>query len=164
MVMTEKANTILIVDDDPVNLRLMERLLHHEYNVVTANDGSEALEILGHQDISLIMSDQMMPRMTGIELLRASQAINPDVVRMLVTARTDNDISIEAINDAGVVRVIHKPFDRQLVLQFVKSALAQRQTLMECRQANTRIEQVISKLKRDTEKLNPFAALARDSK
>jgi response regulator RpfG family c-di-GMP phosphodiesterase len=110
------------------------------------------------------MSDQIMPRMTGIELLRASQAINPDVVRMLVTARTDNDISIEAINDAGVVRVIHKPFDRQLVLQFVKSALAQRQTLMECRQANIRIEQVISKLKRDTENLNPFAALARDSK
>jgi response regulator RpfG family c-di-GMP phosphodiesterase len=164
MVMTEKANTILIVDDDPVNLRLMERLLHDEYNVVTAKDGSEALEILGHQDISLIMSDQMMPRMTGIELLRASQAINPDVVRMLVTARTDNDISIEAINDAGVVRVIHKPFDRQLVLQFVKSAMAQRQTLLECRQANIRIEQVISKLKRDTENLNPFSALARDSK
>jgi response regulator RpfG family c-di-GMP phosphodiesterase len=115
----------------------MERLLRRYYNVLTAKDGPEAIEILKSAEVSLLMSDQRMPGMTGIELLRESRAINPDVVSMLVTANTDNDTLLEAINDAGAVRVIHKPWDPERVLQFVREALAQRETLIACKQTNS---------------------------
>jgi response regulator RpfG family c-di-GMP phosphodiesterase len=152
--MASKTYQILVVDDELVNLRLMERLLRRDYQVVMANDGIEALEILKRGNISLLMSDQRMPGMTGIELLRQSHAIDPDLALMLVTANTDNDTSFEAINSAGALRVIHKPWDPRRVLQFVEEALAQRETLIDCKHANAQIEQVMILLRLAAENLN----------
>jgi response regulator RpfG family c-di-GMP phosphodiesterase len=152
--MIAKTNTILIVDDEVINLRMLERLLGSRYAVVTATNGLAALEILKQVDVSLLISDQRMPGMTGIELLRASRSINPDLVCMLVTANTDEDTSIEAINDAGALRVIHKPWKGQTVLQFVEETLAQRETLIECKQANAQIELALSQLRLAAEELS----------
>jgi response regulator RpfG family c-di-GMP phosphodiesterase len=152
--MTAKTNTILIVDDEVINLRMLERLLCSRYSVLTATNGLAALEILKQLDISLLISDQRMPGMTGIELLRASRDIDPDLVCMLVTANTDEDTSIEAINDAGALRVIHKPWKGQTLLQFVEETLAQRETLIECKQANSQIELALSQLKLAAEELS----------
>ena len=138
----DKTHTILVVDDEPVNLRMMERLLRKRYEVLTANDGFEALEILKRESVSLLMTDHRMPGMSGIELLHESKAIDSGVVSMLVTANTDNDTFTEAINAGGAVRVIHKPWDPGVVLQFVGEALAQRDTVLECKQANAQIEQI----------------------
>jgi len=154
--MTAKTNKILIVDDEVINLRLLERLLRSQYSVLTATNGSAALEILKQEDISLLISDQRMPGMTGIELLRASRDINPNLVCMLITGNTDKDTSIEAINDAGALRVMHKPWNSQTVLQFVQQALAQRETLIECKQANAEIEMALSQLKLAAEELSLF--------
>jgi len=155
--MTEKNNTILIVDDETVNLRLLERLLRNQYNVLTATTGSAALEMLKQDgSISLLISDHLMPGMTGIELLRASRNINPDLVCMLITGNTDNDLSIEAINEAGALRVIHKPWNSATVLQFAQEALAQRETLIECKQANAQIEMALNKLKLAAKELSLF--------
>lgn len=154
--MTGNTNTILIVDDVVVNLRLLERLLRSQYSVLTTTNGPAALEILRQNDISLLISDQCMPGMTGIELLRSSRNINPDLVCMLVTANTDKDTSIEAINDAGAVRVIHKPWNPETVLQFVQEALAQRETLIECKQANAEIEMALNQLKLAAQELCLF--------
>jgi len=145
--MTAKTDTILIVDDEMVNLRMLERLLRSRYSVLTATNGLAALEILKQDDISLLISDQRMPGMTGIELLRESGNINPDLARLLVTASTDNETSIEAIKDAGALRVIHKPWNPETVLQFVQEGLAQRARIIECRRANAEIELALSQLK-----------------
>jgi DNA-binding NtrC family response regulator len=154
--MTAKTYTILIVDDEVINLRLLERLLRSQYTVLTATSGPAALEILKQTDTSLLISDQRMPGMTGIELLRASRNVNPDLVCMLITGNTDKDTSIEAINGAGALRVMHKPWNSETVLQFVREALAQRETLLECKQANAEIEMALSQLKLAAEELSLF--------
>lgn len=155
--MTAKTNRILIVDDEVINLRMLKRLLRGQYNVLTATNGPAALEVLRQNDISLLISDQRMPGMTGIELLRASRTINPDLACMLITASADNDTSIEAINEAGALRVIHKPWKAETVLQFIKEALERRNTVMECRQAKAQIELALSQLKLAAEELSLFS-------
>ena len=152
--MTAKTNTILVVDDEVINLRMLERLFRDHYGVLTATSGLAALEILKQVEVSLLISDQRMPGMTGIELLRAVRKIYPDLVCMLVTANTDEDTSIEAINEAGALRVIHKPWKGETVLQFVQETLAQRETLIECNQANAQIELALSELRLAMEELN----------
>jgi PAS domain S-box-containing protein len=138
---------ILVVDDSPVSLRMMERVLDKKYEVFTASNAFAGLEILKTNNISLLISDQRMSEMSGTELLRQSQAIDPDLVCMLVTANTDNDTSAEAINHAGALRVIHKPWDAERVLQFVAEALKHRETLRECKYTNSEIEKVMEDLR-----------------
>jgi CheY-like chemotaxis protein len=60
---------VLLVDDEPANLRSLARLFREDYEVLTANSGAEALELLRQHDVALLITDQRMPRMTGIELL-----------------------------------------------------------------------------------------------
>jgi DNA-binding NtrC family response regulator len=151
--MTAKTDTILIVDDEGINLRLLERLMSSRYRVLTATNGFAALEILTQVDVALLMSDQRMPGMTGIELLRASRNIRPEVVCMLVTGDTDGDTSIEAINDAGALHVIHKPWKAETVLQFVEETLAQREILIKCKHANGQIELARTELRLAAEEL-----------
>jgi response regulator RpfG family c-di-GMP phosphodiesterase len=157
MELTEKKDhVVLVVDDEPANLRLMERVLRRYYTVLTANDGQAALEILKREKISVLLTDQRMPGMTGVELLQESLAINPDLVRMMITANTDNDTFAEAINKGGALRVIHKPWDPKQVLQFMNDAIAQRETVIEGREANAQIGQVMDQLRRAAESLNLF--------
>jgi putative two-component system response regulator len=154
--MTGKTNTILIVDDEVINLRMLERVLCNQYQVVCATSGSAALEILKREDIALLISDQRMPGMTGNELLRRGRVINPNLVCMLVTANTDNETSVEALSTAGAMRVIHKPWKRETLLRFVQDALAQRETLIECKQASAEIERALNQLKLATKELSLF--------
>jgi response regulator RpfG family c-di-GMP phosphodiesterase len=155
--MTIKTKTVLIVDDEVVNLRMLERLLRSHYSVLTATNGVAALEILKREDVSVLISDQRMPGMTGIELLRESRNINPDLVGLLVTASTDNETSIEAINDAGALRVIHKPWAAKIVLQFIDEAMAQRETLIEGKLASADMESALRRLRLAAEELNLFS-------
>ena len=68
---------ILIVDDEPANLRTLARLFRDEYEVFTAGSGDEALALLGQHDVALLITDQRMPGMTGIELLKKTVPLRP---------------------------------------------------------------------------------------
>jgi DNA-binding NtrC family response regulator len=155
--MTSETNTILVVDDEAANRRMLKRLLCSRYNVRTATNGVAALQILKDEEVALLISDQKMHGMSGLELIRASRKVHPDLLCMLVTGNTNNDTSIEAINDAGALRVIHKPWNAEMVLQFVEAALAQRETLIECRQANAQIQMALSQLKLVAQELRLFS-------
>jgi response regulator RpfG family c-di-GMP phosphodiesterase len=126
--MLKKPHTILVVDDDPLNLKMLERLLRREFKVLTAQDGKRALEILETEHIALILTDHQMPEMSGIELLQKCRQINEQMVRMVVTANRDSKTFVEAIRAAGAVRVITKPWDPERVKREVRDAL-QRYTL-----------------------------------
>lgn len=139
--MLNQAHTILAVDDEPINLRMLERLLRRHYRVLTANNAQEALEILDREQVSLILTDQRMPGMQGTELLRKSRALNPDMVRMVVTATNDSDTFIDAIKNSGAIRVISKPWDPDKILQVVKDALARYERLLENKEAISRLRQ-----------------------
>ena len=124
-------HTILAVDDEPANLRMLERLFHREYRVITAGSGEEGLELLRGESVSLIISDQRMPGMTGTEMLKQSICTNPDAVKIILTGYTDVEALIEAINCARVYRYVNKPWDPQKLEEIVRAAINEREGIIE---------------------------------
>ncbi|MGQ0762139.1 MAG: response regulator [Acidobacteriota bacterium] len=114
---------ILIVDDEASNLRALERLFRTEYDVLTAGSGADALLILEHHDMALLIADQRMPEMSGIELMQRTARLRPHMVRILLTGYTDVDSLIEAINTGHVYKYITKPWNNDDLLLTVARAL-----------------------------------------
>src|SRR2546429_1190777 len=100
---------IMIVDDELVNLRTLERLFRRDHQVLLAQSGAEALTLLEQHDVALLISDQRMPEMTGIELMKSTVALRPHMVKILLTGYTDVGELIEAIN-CGLV-YLTKPWN-----------------------------------------------------
>ena len=124
----EFEHTILLVDDEPAILNSLQRLLRKEkINILTASSGTEGLEVLFRykKPVSLIISDQRMPGITGAEFLERSKAIFPDAVRFLLTGYSDMNAVIDAVNKGEIHRYLSKPWnDEELVLHF-KQAIEQ---------------------------------------
>ena len=111
------AHSILCVDDEEHNLQALERLLRKKYDIHTALSGKDALELMEKVHFSLIISDQRMPLMTGVDFLVEAQKIQPQAIRILLTGYTDLESVIDAINKGQIYRYITKPWDNdQLVL------------------------------------------------
>ena len=105
-------HTFLVVDDERDVLDSVRRLFRQDYEIHIAESAERAFEILDQRDIHLIMSDQRMPSMTGVEFLSRVKARHPSIVRMLFTGYAgDINAVIDAINEGHVYRYIHKPFD-----------------------------------------------------
>jgi response regulator RpfG family c-di-GMP phosphodiesterase len=120
---TSMTYKIMIVDDEPANLRTLERLFRPVYQVVTAPSGAEALTLLDQHDIALLISDQRMPAMTGIELMMKTVAVRPQMVKILLTGYTDVGALIEAINSGLVYRYLTKPWNNDDLRTTVSRAL-----------------------------------------
>ncbi len=114
---------ILVVDDEPANLRLLQRVLGPDYDVLAAGGGAEALELLKDNQVSLIITDQRMPVMSGVQLLEQSLAICPEAIKILLTGYTDVQSLIDAINSGHVYKYIPKPWDADELKLTVKRAL-----------------------------------------
>jgi response regulator RpfG family c-di-GMP phosphodiesterase len=115
--------TILAVDDEPANLRMLERLLRRDYRVLTATSGEEALDILNGEAVDLIITDQRMPGMSGVDLLRESMRTSPDATRIILTGFTDTEALIEAINTSRVYKFVSKPWDPIGLREIIDGAL-----------------------------------------
>jgi len=114
---------ILIVDDEPANLRSLARLFREQYQVLTAESGAEALKLLEQHDVALLITDQRMPVMTGIELLKKTASLRPRMVRMILTGYTDIEALVEAINCGQVYRYVTKPWNNDELRLTVKRAM-----------------------------------------
>jgi DNA-binding NtrC family response regulator len=129
--MAQKLNTskgsvrpILIVDDEEIVLvALRDTLLHAGYNVVSSPHAVHALSVLEEQQFSVIITDQQMPMVTGLEFLGLARQIQPDATRMLITAVLNISTLIDAINKAEIYRFVVKPWSREELLGSVKSAV-----------------------------------------
>ncbi|MBI1987273.1 MAG: sigma 54-interacting transcriptional regulator [Nitrospinae bacterium] len=121
--MSKISYNILVVDDEIHNLEALERAFRGEYQVFAAQSGVEALRILEQEEIALIITDQRMPGMTGIELLQRSIQYYPKAIRMILTSYTDADELLEAINTGQVYRYILKPWNPKELKITVKRAL-----------------------------------------
>ncbi len=120
-------NKILLVDDEFEVLAVLEALLEDDFEVQTAQGGAEALEIL-HSDptLDLVITDQRMPGMTGVELLSIIAEKWPDLYRIVLTAYSDVDPIVAAINEGSVDRFVLKPWDPDALRDQVMAGLAER--------------------------------------
>jgi response regulator RpfG family c-di-GMP phosphodiesterase len=115
---------ILIVDDEEIVLVALRETLRREgYQVVTANSPVKAMELVGQDVFSVIISDFQMPGMTGLDFLSQAKQIQPDATRILITAVLSLDTVIEAINRGEIYRFIVKPWLREELLATVKNAV-----------------------------------------
>ncbi len=114
--------TILYVDDEENNLISFKATLRMQYKIFTAISGEEGLEILSNNKINLIITDQRMPGMTGIQFLEKAIPEYPDTIRMILTGFSDIDVIIEAINSGRVFRYITKPWDENELRMTIENA------------------------------------------
>jgi len=114
---------ILVVDDEVTNLNALKRVLRREYNVFTATNGEDALSIMEQNDIALIIADYRMPGMNGIELLEKTLRKYPDTVRMILSAYTDKELLMDAINTVHVNGYLAKPWEPEEVKSTVKKGI-----------------------------------------
>lgn len=118
-------NTILIVDDEANVLQSLRRAFRREpYRVLTALSGPEGLEILQKEQVELIISDQRMPEMSGVQFLARAKELYPDTVRIILSGYTDASSVIEAINIGSVYKFVWKPWEDEALRVMVREALA----------------------------------------
>ncbi len=119
----DKKYKILIVDDEPDNLQLLYRTLRRDYDVTKAQGPLEALDILKNQEFECILSDHKMPDMDGVEFLKRAKDLYPETSCLLVTAYSDVEILMNAINYAKIYKYIKKPYSPEELLHNVQLAL-----------------------------------------
>ena len=104
---------VLFVDDEPRVLTTMRMLFRAHYEVYFAEGGAQALELLRKQPVDVVVSDQRMPGMSGIELLRAARELNPNAMRILLTGYSDLNAIIGSINEGEIFRFVNKPWSNE---------------------------------------------------
>ena len=110
--MNAEPRRILIVDDEENVCRALCRSLCKEgYELATSNDPAAALELLSREKFDLVLSDHLMPNMTGLEFLKIVRTRFPDTVRLMLTGHADMQTAIDAINHGEIYRFLTKPWD-----------------------------------------------------
>lgn len=165
---TQKAlQDILVVDDEMDNLDLLKRTFRREYTVYTANSAQEALKLLEEREFAVIVSDQRMPEMTGVELLQRAREKYPYTIRILLTGYTDINALVDAINMGHVYRYVTKPWSREEIVMTVKRAVEHYETtkqnfllLDELKVKNEELENSYKELKRLDELKTRFMVIS----
>ena len=118
------AHTVLFVDDEVNILKALQRLLRQEeMNVLSTERASEALEIVAREPVQVVVTDQRMPEMSGVDLLSKVRERQPDVVRMLLTGYTEIDVAVDAINRGQIYRLVTKPWNDDELRATIRQAL-----------------------------------------
>jgi diguanylate cyclase (GGDEF)-like protein len=119
--------TLLLVDDEPSILSSLKRLLRNEgYRILTANSGSEGLEVLSRAAVDVIVSDQRMPGMTGVEFLRSVRQLYPDTVRIVLSGFTELQTVTDAVNAGAIYKFLTKPWDDEQLRGHIQEAFSYR--------------------------------------
>ena len=145
--MAKAKHTLLVVDDEPDLVQSVQDLLRFEYRVLGATRATEGLKMLEREKVDIVMTDQRMPEMTGVEFLKTLRENYPDTTRLLFTAYADIEAVTDAINQGNVYRYISKPWEphelRDVLRQAVEhhDLLAERKRLLlELQEKNRQLE------------------------
>ncbi len=146
-----RLRTLLLVDDEPNILTALRRLFRPAgYQVLTAASGLEALELLATRPVDVIVSDQRMPGMSGVELLRRAKALYPHTIRMTLSGFTDLQSIIDAVNEGAVYKFLIKPWDDERLREHVAQAFSQK----ELADDNSRLQRELRRASADQADLN----------
>ncbi len=158
---------LLVVDDEPDLVQSVKDLLRFDYKVLGATRASEGLRIMSAEPVQIVMSDQRMPEMSGVEFLSRLKATHPDTVRLLFTAYADLTAVIDAINEGNVYRYISKPWVPDELRSVLKQALEyhllmveRKRLLDEVSQKNAQLETANADLRRANDLKRAFIRVA----
>lgn len=123
-----RVRTLLLVDDESAVLAALKRLFRRDgYRLLQASGGAEALELLATTAVDVILSDQRMPGMTGVDFLRRAKALHPHTIRMTLSGYTDLQSIIDAVNEGAVYKFLTKPWDDERLRAHVLQAFQQKE-------------------------------------
>lgn len=149
-----RSRGILIVDDEPQNLIVLRNFLDGGYRVFEAQSGKHALEVAKSAELDVVITDQRMPEMSGVELLEKLREFKPDVAGIVLTGFTDPPALISAINRARVFRFLKKPWQPDDILEAVRHA-------SDHVHQSRAIERLVALLSKRTEELDASLAQVR---
>lgn len=119
---------LLVVDDEPDMLDFLERVFRHDYTVLRAGSAEEAIEVLASGPVDILITDQKMPRMTGVQLLERIKDQYPELVKVLVSGYTDVPDIQQAVERCQIHQYVVKPVDSEKLKEAVKEACERRRT------------------------------------
>lgn len=137
---------ILVVDNEETTRETLLKILEREgYQVLTANDGQAALEIVKEQRVNVVVSDVCMPRMDGNRLLKMAKTIRPELEVILMTGHGKMEMGVEALKE-GAFDFIQKPFTKLALQKTVKQALEKQALAAEMRFLKERVRDLIAEI------------------
>jgi EAL domain-containing protein (putative c-di-GMP-specific phosphodiesterase class I)/FixJ family two-component response regulator len=146
-----RSNTLLLVDDEDNILAALRRLFRRDgYRILTASSGAEGLELLARNEVDVIVSDQRMPGMTGVDFLRRCKVMRPETIRMTLSGFTDLQSIIDAVNEGAVYKFLTKPWDDERLREHVAQAFQQKRLVDE----NARLHQQVTQANADLARMN----------
>lgn len=148
---SQRQRTLLLVDDEENILSALKRLLRRDgYRIVTADSGAQGLLRLAEQEVDVIVSDQRMPGMTGVEFLHRAKALYPDTLRLVLSGYTELQSIIDAINEGAIYKFLTKPWDDERLRGHVAEAFRHKEMADE----NRRLAQQVANANADLASLN----------
>jgi two-component system response regulator HupR/HoxA len=140
---------ILAVDDEQASLNAIFRTLRQKFEVLQSLNAYSALEILKKEEVAVILADQRMPQMTGVELFKKSLEIQPDAVRILITGYTDIEATIQSINDGNIFYYINKPWEPSDLILIITRAADRYQLIKENKRLMIELKKANQQLKEE---------------
>ena len=137
--MAEKKINILYVDDEENNLISFKAAFRLKYHVLVAHSGDEALKMLESKSVEIIITDQRMPNMTGIEFLEKILEKYPDPMRILLTGYSDMNAVIEAVNKGKIYHYLAKPWIEEEISMTIKRAYEVYEDKQKIKQLNEKL-------------------------
>lgn len=139
----ESKPTLLLVDDEESILASLKRLLRRKYKILSTTDGVKALSILQENanNIDVIIVDQRMPKMNGIDFLKQVKSKNPEIVRVVLSAYLDIETVTEAVNQGFIYKFIVKPWDEKILLDSIAEACEYRKLCNHNRELTKKLQQ-----------------------
>ena len=131
---------VLYVDDEPDNLFSFQATFRLTFKVFTASSGDEALSLLETRGFHVIISDQRMPQMTGVELFEKIQEKYPDPIRVLLTGFADMNAVIDAVNKGKIFHYLTKPWNEEELTMTIQRAYKAWQDKQDLKDSNEKLE------------------------
>jgi signal transduction histidine kinase len=145
--MTADRPSLLVVDDEPEVLQSLHELFRRDYQVLAFTRGAEALDALDARDVPVVLSDQRMPGMSGLDFLGRVAKVRPDATRLLFTGYSDFQTVIDAINRGHVFRYITKPWDAEELASTIRQAVERHDLVVERRRLLGELERSNARLR-----------------
>ncbi len=151
---TRKKYSILYVDDEPNNLNVFRSSFFKKYTLYTATSGREGIKIMEEQQIHLVITDQVMPEMTGLEFLESIKDLQPDTPRMILSGYSDVSDILKAVNEYNIFQYTTKPWNRHNLQMIIQNAIQQWQLKQDNADLIRNLEQKVHERTQSLEKAN----------